>query len=368
MRPLRPALPLARMMLLLGAAAAVLATACSAHGPAAAPARTSHALKAIFGPLKMPDGASAFPVYHRLGVQVLELPLGWDKVATRRPTDPTNPADAAYAWPAELEEAIAQGKRYGIALALVVEGIPAWANGGHSSSWAPLNAMDYADFAAAASRRYANVREWMILSEVNSTRNFNPLPAGSKAGPERYARLLDDAYGALKAVSAANVVIGGMTYSAGVIGTQDFVNWMRLPDGRAPRMDYYGHNPYSVRFPRLHGRQFSRLVCDIDDLDTLERQLRGVYGPTGRVPRLWLSEFGIGNSANPSFDYYVSRAVQARWVTAAYGVADSLRYVAALGWYELLDEPSGSSGRLTEGLMTAQGAPKPAFYAYAAAP
>jgi hypothetical protein len=60
--------------------------------------------------------------------------------------------------------------------------------------------------------------------------------------------------------------------------------------------------------------------------------------------------------------------VQARWVTAAYRVADALPYVAALGWYELLDDPPSSPSRLTEGLLTDTGVPKPDFYAYAAAP
>jgi hypothetical protein len=326
------------------------------------------ALKAIFGPVRMPDGSSAFPVYHRLGVQVLELGLAWDRVAQSRPSDATNPADPAYSWPAELDVATAEASRYGMAIALVVEGFPAWSNGGHESSWAPSDPLDYANFLQAASRRYPSVHDWLISDEVNSSRNFQPLPAGSPLGPERYAQLLDDAYGALKGVSAANMVIGGMTYSAGTIGTQQFIRWMRLPDGRPPRMDYYGHNPYSVRFPRVGGRPFSPLVCDIDDLNTLESELVGVYGASGHVPKLWLSEFGIGNSANASFDYYVSRTVQARWVTAAYRVVDAEPYVAALGWYELLDEPPTSAGRLTEGLMTAEGAPKPSFYAYAAAP
>src|ERR1700686_4630849 len=49
-------------------------------------------------------------------------------------------------------------------------------------------------------------------------------------------------------------------------------------------------------------------------------------------------------------------------------LVDSVSYVAALGWYELLDEPGSSFGHLSEGLMTGGGSPKPAFYAYAAAP
>jgi hypothetical protein len=316
----------------------------------------------------MPDGASAFPVYHRLGVQVLELDLSWSAVTASRPSDPTDPHDPAYRWPALLESAIAQAAQYRMTLALLVQGFPRWSNGGRGETWAPTNPQDYASFLVAASRRYPSVHRWMILNEVNSTRNFNPLPPGSPAGPERYALLLDDAYGALKAVNPANVVIGGMTYSAGVIDARDFLRWMRLPDGRPPRMDYYGHNPYSVRYPNLAEKPFSPLVWDINDIDTLHSQLTSIYRRYGPVPKLWLAEFGISDSANASFDYYVSRPVQARWVTAAYSLVDSVSYVAALGWFELLDEPAGSSGRLSEGLMTAGGAPKPAFYAYAAAP
>jgi hypothetical protein len=330
--------------------------------------RSAIPLKAIYGPLTMPDGASAFPVYHRLGVQVLELDLSWSEVAASRPSNPTDPHDPAYRWPASLDGAIAQAARYRMTLALLVQGFPPWSNGGREETWAPTDPEDYADFLVAASRRYPSVHRWMILNEVNSTRNFNPLPPHSPAGPERYALMLDDAYGALKTVNRANIVIGGMTYSAGTVSTHDFLNWMRLPDGRPPRMDYYGHNPYSVRYPDLAKRPFSPEVTDIDDIDTLHSQLRSVYRRHGPVPKLWLAEFGISDSSNSSFDHYVSQAVQARWVTAAYRLVGSVSYVAALGWFELLDEPAGNRGRLSEGLMTASGVPKPAFYAYAAAP
>ena len=55
-------------------------------------------------------------------------------------------------------------------------------------------------------------------------------------------------------------------------------------------------------------------------------------------------------------------------MTAAFKLVDSVNYVASLGWYELLDEPASVPGHLTEGLLAADGTPKPAFNAYARAP
>jgi hypothetical protein len=318
----------------------------------------------------MPSGASAFPTYRRLGVQVLEVQLDWADTALARPQNPSDPQDPAYQWPAALSEEVTQAAKYGIQLAVMVKGSPAWANGGRDSSWAPTHASDYASFMQAASRRYPSVHYWMIWGEVTRPGNFNPMPAGSPVGPERYALLLDAAYGALKAVSTANVVIGGMTYTVGTLSAPEFIHWMRLPDGRAPRLDYYGHNPYSARFPNLSENPYTPGVRDINDIDTLEHELAVAYrhSPHG-TPKLWLSEFSVSSDhANRAFAFYVSRAAQAQWVTAAYKLVDSVHYVAGLGWYQLLDEPSSVPENLTNGLMTATGIPKPAFYAYAKAP
>jgi hypothetical protein len=324
-----------------------------------------HALKMLWGPVTLPNGSSAFPMYHQLGVQVLELQLSWAAVAWRRPANAENPADPSYVWPASLDTAVAEAQRYGIALALMVKETPEWANGGQGPSWAPNEPNDYAAFLQAASRRYPSVHDWMIWGEVTRPGNFNPMPANSPVGPERYALLLEDAYTALKAASSQNTVIGGMTYTLGADSLPQFLHWLRLPDGKPPRMDLYGDNPYSTRYPRA-AKPYSANVRDIDDLATIEREVRAVYAGAGMpVPALWLSEFSI-TSDGPSraFDYYVSEPVQARWLTAAYKLADSLPYVAGLGWYELLDEPMNVAGRLTEGLLQAGGQPKPAFYAY----
>jgi hypothetical protein len=101
---------------------------------------------------------------------------------------------------------------------------------------------------------------------------------------------------------------------------------------------------------------------DINDIDTLESQLRGTYHR--QVP-LWLSEFTVSsNHRNRAFSFAVSRAAQARWLTAAYTLAGSVPYVAGLGWFNLIDQSPPTRSSLTNGLLTASGRPKPAFWAY----
>lgn len=331
------------------------------------PSPSGHALKMIWGPLNMPDDSSAFPTYHRLGVQVLELQLSWAAVAFERPADPGDPSDPAYVWPAAMDRAVSEAGRYGISLAVMVKETPGWANGAQKPSWAPDDPEDYAAFLQAASRRYPSIHDWMIWGEVTRAGNFNPMPPESPVGPQRYAVLLDAAYGALKAVNPANEVIGGMTYTVGLVSPSNYLRWLRLPDGSPPRMDLYGDNPYSTRYPKLSETPYSPIVRDINDVDTLHRELQGVYAGHGPTPKLWLSEFSISDAPSRAFDYYVSEPTQARWLTAAFELANSVPYVAGLGWYELMDEPTTTSERLTEGLLNAAGRPKPAFYAYARA-
>jgi lipopolysaccharide/colanic/teichoic acid biosynthesis glycosyltransferase len=328
--------------------------------------RKARPLKMIWGPFTMPDGSSAFPVYRRLGVQVLQTQLSWAATAPQRPGDPTNPADPAYRWPPTLDRAVREATRYHLQLAVMLRGSPPWSNGGQDSSWAPDDPNDYANFAAAASHRYPTIHHWMIWGEPERPGNFSPMPENSPVGPQRYALLLDAAYGSLKAVNPANIVIGGMTYTIGLDSTADFIRWMRLPNGQPPRLDYFGHNPYSTRYPKLSEGLYEAKVRDINDVDTLHSELAAAYrGRQGGTPKLWLSEFSISSDhTDRAFWFFVSRPVQAKWATAAFKLVDSVNYVAGLGWYELLDEPPTIPGFLTEGLMTSEGTPKPSFYAY----
>ena len=334
--------------------------------PGPAEARTA---KAIWGPTRMPDGSSAFPVYRDLGVDVFQIQLVWDRVAPTRPARPTRPGDRAYVWPESVDEAVRMGRRYGIDVALMVKGSPPWANGGRSTQWSPAPA-HYARFLKAASRRYRYVRRWMIWGETNRAAVFQPVPPNSRTGPRTYARLLDAAYVALKRRSRRNIVIGGMTFSFGEVYPSKWIRWMRLPSGRPPRLDWYGHNPFSRRAPdiRLTDNPQFPGSRDVSDADTFAREVHRAYrrGPRFRRhgPPLWLSEFTVSSDRpNRAFTLAVSRLDQALWLREAFSIAKRVR-AAGLGWFNLYDEPLTTPGGLTTGLMTYEGLRKPAYTTY----
>ncbi len=328
-------------------------------------------VKAIWGP-SLHDGKSLFPTYRELGVRIYEEDLDWSRVAAHRPHNPRNPNDPAYVWPAGLTQAVAEAKRYHMQVALQIIGAPPWSNGGKPWNWAPTNPQDYANFAIAASKRYPSVHLWMIWGEPSRSHNFEPLDpvkpfaklnAHQRSAPHRYARMLDATYGALKSVSRSNLVIGGMTYTTGNISTQQWIENLRLPDGRPPRLDLYGHNPFSSRAPNLSNPPSSDQQVDFSDLGRLSKLVDRYLGWSGnRRPKLFISEWTVPTSVDLEFNYYVEPLLQAQWIADGLRLAQSLPSIYAVGWIHLYDEPPTSYG----GLIQTDGAEKPGFAAWKA--
>jgi hypothetical protein len=347
--------------------ALLLASGIAAIAPASASAKP---IKSIWGPLTLPSGQPAGPVYKDLGVRDLQMGIDWSTVAPTRPARPRDPRDPAYRWDPAIDRAIAAGRRYGFHVTLMIQRSASWANGGRSSEWAPNNPRDFANFAFAAAKRYPAVRRWIVWGEPGRAVNWKPLPPNRPTAPRRYARLLDATYGQLKRANRRNLVIGAQTFTVGDVKPGDWIRWMRLPSGKPPRLDMWGHNPFSTRFPDLSRGQLGPKLYDFSDLDKLHSDVARVYRRaypskfrhTG--PKIWISEFTIqADHGSGDFNFFVSKRDQARWIAAAFREANRTNYIASVGWLGLLDEPVAPFNRTT-GLMTYEGAKKPAYTAY----
>ena len=354
-----------------------------------APTASAAGAKAIWGPLTV-NGSSEFPVYKRLGVGIFEMNLDWAQASPIRPANAANPRDKAYRWPTDVDHAIQQAARYHIRVLLQVSGTPRWANGGRAANYPPTDVRALGRFVAAASRRYPAVHLWMIWGEPSRKPNFaslvptvhvvyshniqhvyiaKRLNRAQLAAPHLYARMLDASYGALKKVSASNLVIGGDTYTTGDITTAQWIANMRLPDGRPPRMDLYGHNPFSWRAPNLLDPPSDPSAgvlpweVDFSDLGRLEQLVDRNLAAPHRHIKLFLSEWTIPTSPNDAeFGFYVAPPLQAQWITDALRIVRRASFIYALGWIHLFDDPPGhgSSG----GLIYSNGQPKPGYYAF----
>jgi hypothetical protein len=328
--------------------------------------------KAIWGPVER-NGVSQFPIYADLGVGILQMRLQWDLVAPQKPKNPRDPSDPAYQWPSDIDYAIAEGRAHGIQVSLLVQRAPGWANGGRDNRWAPRRAADFASFVAAASRRYPSVRHWMIWGEPVANWNFQPLapmanrPLRGKAkrGARLYAQMLDAAYGALKRVSARNRVIGGNSFTGGSVRPRRWIEALKLPNGRPPRMDLYGHNPFSSRPPDLDQRPLGHGYADFGDLDRLARWVDRHLTRSRRI-RLFLSEYSLPTDHTSfEFNFYVTRTTQAKWIRLALRETRRWSRIYTFGYLGLYDDPLLPDGQQVErGLIERDGTRKPSYYAF----
>jgi len=215
----------------------------------------------------------------------------------------------------------------------------------------------------------------MVWGEPSRAANFKPIvpqridqPLTSRqaAAPQRYARMLDAAYVALKRVRRSNVVIGGNTFTAGDIRPANWVKHMRLPNGRRPRLDVYGHNPFTLRTPDLRNPPGAGETVDFSDLGRFQKLVNHAFGRRGsksrRVP-LFLSEFSVPTGLDSEFNFFTTPAKQAQFITKGFGVARAIK-AYGLGWIHLYDEPQPNDGGILGGLIYADGRRKPGFNAF----
>jgi hypothetical protein len=320
-------------------------------------------------------GHPIFSQLHRLGTRVWTTGISWATIAPQRPRRARSPKDPAYRWPSNLGRLLSQARREGIEPVLSVNGFPAWSNGGRDASWVAKNPRDYARFMVAAVRRYPQVRRWIIVMEPTNYRNFKPQGEAGRRAPRLYARLLDAAYGAMHAVRHDVLVIGGNVQPQGnndqyITAPDRFIQNMVLPNGRRPRLDMFGINPYTERALDMSRRHASKRV-DFDDLDWLAHRLDHFWPK--RHLRIFVSEFGWNTEhGGEGWLYVVPREKQAADLATAYRLAARQPRIDTFCWYQLYDSPperrNGQYVNWTSGLRTWTGEKKPSWAAFAAIP
>lgn len=343
--------------------------------PVPSQTRLSWPTKCITDAPQGPGGKWVFPELRTLRVRTWVTGLWWSQVAATRPSNPRSPSDPAYAWPASLDIAVKKARAHRIEPVLYVNGFPAWSNGGRDQTWAPTNPRDYADFMAAAVAHYPQVRRWIVFAEPSHILNFRPQGDKGRRAPRLYAQLLDAAYGAMHTVRRDVTVIGGNVHVAGsndenTTAPDTFLRNMTLPNGRRPRMDMFGINPYTER-PLDMALQHQAGRVDFNDLDWLTRQLDR-YWPRRRL-QLFIGEFGWNTEHHATgWLYVVSRKVQAVKLAKAFRIAANFRRINTMCWFQLYDSPPSKQGdawlNWTSGLRTSNGIRKPSWSAFARVP
>jgi hypothetical protein len=290
--------------------------------PATAEAAVSQK-KAIWGPVEQADGSSYFDTYKDLGAGIFETTLDWSQIAVDEPMDAKDPLDTGYDWPDSLDTAVAEGKRTHIQIDVTVTNRPAWA-----SKTSP--AKQYADFLTAAAKRYPSVHLWTIWDKPAQT--FTPT---------RYATLLDAAYGALKAKSKRNVVIGGNSADTKTkVTAHRWIPKLKLANGKRPRLDLYGHDATS-KTGKLN-------------LKSLKAEVKDTFGHK----RIFLTRLTLPIAANSAFSFHFSPSTAAARLTTALKTTKADSGIYALGYDGLTDTDYPS------GLIDPDDVKRPAYNAY----
>ncbi len=340
------------------------ATTLAAADRAEAAAAPQTLKKAAWG-ITEHNGQSLFPIYKDLGIGIFQTQVRWDALAPTKPTNPTDPTDPAYQWGTALDEIIKEAEANGMTVMLQIIGSPTWANGGREFIWPATNPADYGDFAAALSKKYPTVRHWMIWGEPTSARGFGPVVNGpssnrtklngrAQQAPKIYAGLLDAAYASLKSVNPSNLVIGGNTYQGAgrpVVRTLQWLRYLRLPNGARPRMDMWGHNPYTYRMPDLKDEISERGRVDFSDLDELVKALDKAY--KGQRLKLFLSEWGVPTGFDKDLVIRVKTKEAVKWVKSGMQIvfrSKLARRIYTIGWSVPVDTARNPQGLLDRNL------------------
>ena len=236
--------------------------------------------KSMWGPAAV-DGVSQFPIYAELGVGIwqtsLELGRGRARGARRvRPTRPIPPTPGRRSSTRRSPTPARTASRCRCSS----WARRAWANGGRRAA---LGADRPARLRRLPDRREPPLPAGAALDDLGRADEGVELPAAAprprtaaaRARAARPRTLRADARSRVRraqgASSRRNLVIGGNTFTVGTVSPLRWIQALRLPDGRPPRMDLYGPQPVLRAPPACSRRRRSAAATPTSATSTRSR-------------------------------------------------------------------------------------------------
>ena len=276
----------------------------------------------------------------------------------------------------QIDAAIAQVNAAGAKPIFAILGTPKWANGSDDQFVPPTDPQDYADFFAQFVRHTRGNGRQVAAYEVWNEQDaeaFWHAPSPEQAG--RYSSMLKATYAAAKPFAGdAAILVGALTgNNAGYLQQLYDTGARGSFDGVAVHTDtaclslgpdfFYREDPGSRvgRYTFLGYRSVREVMAANQDLKPIWMTEMG-WSSTGGGPTSCTRGTGAGNRADG-----VSEAVQAQFLTKAYGCLAHDPYVVAGIWFTMFDEPGLVPRELGHyGLVRGDGSRKPSYDAFRA--
>lgn len=166
----------------------------------------------------------------------------WSFVASCRPTNPTNPADACYNW-TNLDLGLAFGQANGYALQYNMGYAPGWSNGSQGTQVPPTNPQDYFNWSTAYFTRYpaGKIATATVWNEVQDKANGT----GYNGSLSNLITLENGLCPIVHSLSPTTKVLAPNTYGAS--GLTYHVNYFAAGGGQCP--DAFSWHSYPVGDP-----------------------------------------------------------------------------------------------------------------------
>jgi hypothetical protein len=279
------------------------------------------------------------------GVRHVRIDLGWSSF------QPLGPRRIDPWYRGLADHCVNLARAQGMEVLATIMWTPDWANRGRGPTVPPRRVRNFARFMRWAARHFrGRVAAWEIWNEPDGTNFWQGTPA-------RYARLLRAAYPAIKRGDPnAKVVFAG--------NSDNSPQWLAAAytGGAKGAFDVMAAHPYrSDQSPDAGGDEAWLLMH--------ASQLHAVMARHGDGAKpIWFTEFGWSVHANrpdlPPWQRGVTAEEQAAYLTSAVGLIGArYPFVEKAFWYKDAARPGEDDVQSGYGLLKADLAPRPAYWA-----